>query len=244
MSGPAVLFREIHRLRRFARDLQEQINRHPHLVKVQQAKLARQEQAQHDNQDAIKKLKVGILEKELNLKTTNGQIAKYQKGMDTASNMKEIDAFRSQVATAQAKVKELEDAILAEMTEVEERTIKLPELEQAVQTARAEYAQFEKKQAEKHAEHLLELTQTQEQLKTVEKGIPANCRVQYERTIASMGADGLACARKRICEACRTQMTLQTHQDLQMNAFVFCSACSRILYPPETTPNPLAGEED
>jgi len=69
-------------------------------------------------------------------------------------------------------------------------------------------------------------------------------RSQYERTIASMGPDGLACARNRICEACRTQITLQNQQDLQQHAYVCCSACGRILYPAEEAPNPLASDDD
>ena len=38
MAGPAVLFREIHRLRRFANELKEQIDRYPRQVTAQQAK--------------------------------------------------------------------------------------------------------------------------------------------------------------------------------------------------------------
>ena len=204
----------------------------------------RQEDAQRDNQDAIKKLKLSIGEKELGLKTANGQIAKYVKAMDTASNMKEMEALRTQVATVQAKVKELEDAVLADMAEIDERTTKLPELEKAVRQAREEYAKFEKGQSEKHADHQVQLKQTLDQLAQVEKQLPDNVRGQYERTIASMGSDGLACARNRICEACRTQITLQTHQDLQLHAFVFCSACGRILYPPETAPNPVVETDE
>jgi uncharacterized protein len=239
MAGPALLFREIHRLRRFARDLQEQIERHPRLLKIQQAKVARQEEAQRDNQEAIKKLKVSIAQKELTLKTSNGQIAKYQKGMETASHAKEMEAFKHQIATTQAQCKQTEEEIFAEMTEMEERSARLPELEQAVRQVREEYATFEKAQAEKHADRVLQLQQTLTQLKEIEKDIPDTIRSQYLRTIASMGADGLACARNRICEACRTQITLQSQQDLQQHMYVTCSACGRILYPPETAPDPL-----
>jgi uncharacterized protein len=244
MSGPALLFREIHRLRRFARDLQDHIERHPRLLKIQQAKVARQEEIQRDNLEAIKKLKVSIGQKELNLKTNNGLIAKYQKGMDTASSMKEMDAFRSQTATAQAKCKEIEDEILTEMNEIEERTARLPELDQAVRQAHEEYARFEKAQGEKHADHVVQLQQALDQLQKIEKELPDSIRNQYERTIASMGPDGLSCARLRICEACRTQITLQTQQDLKQYAFVVCSACGRILYPAEVPPDLLAKESD
>jgi len=129
----------------------------PRLLKIQQAKLARQEDAQRENQDAIKKLKLSISQKELTLKTTTAQIEKYKKGLETASHAKEMQAFKSQIATSQEKCKTLEDETLAEMTEVEERTAKLPELEGLVRQARAEYALFEKAQAEKNADRVAQL---------------------------------------------------------------------------------------
>ena len=55
MASTAELMREVHRLRRFARDLQEQIDRAPRQLLGQKAKLTRQEDAARDNQEAIKK---------------------------------------------------------------------------------------------------------------------------------------------------------------------------------------------
>ena len=65
MPGPAVLFRQIHRLRRFARDLQEQIDRIPSRLKARKNKVTREEDAARDNQEAIKQLKKRIHEKEV-----------------------------------------------------------------------------------------------------------------------------------------------------------------------------------
>ncbi len=86
--------REVHRLRRFARDLQEQIDRAPQQLKIQKAQGARHEDAARDNQEAIKKLKVAVHEKEVTLKTTHGQIAKHQKQLNEAASKKEYDALQ------------------------------------------------------------------------------------------------------------------------------------------------------
>src|SRR5437773_1316484 len=93
MSGPAVLFREIHRLRRHIRELQDQVDRAPRVLKTQQAKVARQEEIQREGQDHLKKLKVSIHEKEVSLKATHGLVAKHLKQMETAESKKEYDAL-------------------------------------------------------------------------------------------------------------------------------------------------------
>src|SRR5437667_12663744 len=98
MASTAELMREIHRLRRFARDLKEQIDRAPVQLKAQKNRATRQEDAACDNQEAIKKLKVTVHEKEVTLKTTHGQIAKHQKQLNEAASKKEYDALQSEIA--------------------------------------------------------------------------------------------------------------------------------------------------
>src|SRR5436309_11100523 len=69
MAGPATILREIHRLRRHAKDLQAELERGPRLLKGQQAKVARQEEAAREAHDTLKRLKVTSHEKEVLLKT-------------------------------------------------------------------------------------------------------------------------------------------------------------------------------
>src|SRR5262245_26021624 len=107
MPGPASLMREIHRLRRFARDLQEQIDRLPRQQKAHQAKIARQEELLKQEQEAVKRLKVAGHEKEVSLKTTHGQIARYEQQRNEATAKKEYDALQAEIAGARAKAQQL-----------------------------------------------------------------------------------------------------------------------------------------
>jgi uncharacterized protein len=233
MTAPAVLMREIHRLRRFAADLQEQIERLPRQQKAQQAKVTRQEELYRAEQDALKKLKVSAHEKEVTLKTTHAQIAKHQKQLNEAAASKEYDALKSELAAERAKSQQLEDQILAAMAEGEERAAKLPELEQAVKKAKAEAAEFEKGTAERQASLKAQLAEAQAKLVEVEAGVPVALRTQYNRVVAAKGADALAPARDRICAACYTAITAQQYNELLQGQFVFCKSCGRILYLPE-----------
>ena len=117
MASTAELMREIHRLRRFARDLQEQIDRAPRQLLAQKAKVMRQEDAARENQEAIKKLKVAVHEKEVTLKTTHGQIAKHQNQLNEAASKKEYDALQAEIAADRAKCGELEEESLTAMAE-------------------------------------------------------------------------------------------------------------------------------
>ena len=233
MTAPAVLMREIHRLRRFAAELQEQIDRLPRQQNAQQARVARQEELYRGEQDAFKKLKVAVHEKEVTLKTTHTQIAKYQKQLNEAAASKEYDALKTEIAAAREKSQQLEDEILAGMAEGEERAARLPEMEQAVKKAKEEAAQFAKGVAERQAALAAQLAEAQDKLAGVEAEVPAGVRPQYNREVASKGADALAAARDRTCAACYTGITAQQHNELLQGQFVLCKSCGRILYLPE-----------
>src|SRR5262249_7899891 len=143
-TAPAVLLRDLHRLRRHAKDLQDQIERGPKLLKAHEAKVARQEELLREAQDQLKKLKVAVLEKEGLLKTTHQQITKHTKQLNKAAGKKEYDALQAEIAADRKKAQQLEDEALEGMSEIEEKTARLPEYEQAIRKAKEEYAQLER----------------------------------------------------------------------------------------------------
>src|SRR5437867_2927124 len=140
MPGPAGIFRELHRLRQHARDLQNEIERGPRTLKVQQDKLANQELAFKDYHESIKKLKVGILQKESQLKAKQQQIEKHERQRNEAREKKEYDALNVEIASDKKELQKLEDEILADMEEAETRTLQLPEKEKESQKAKQDIA--------------------------------------------------------------------------------------------------------
>lgn len=233
MSGPAVLFREIHRLRRFAHELQEQIDRLPFQQKAQQAKVARQEEILRQAQDALKHLKVEIHSKEGTLKATHTQVGKYQKQLNGAESKKEYDALQHEINDARAACQRLEEEILNGMAESEEKTAQLPELEKAVRQAKEEYAQFEAGMEERLSGHRGQLADTYRQLHEQEAAIPANLRADYDRFVAAKGHEALTPVQGQSCTACYTEITAQQYCELLQECFVVCKSCGRILYLPE-----------
>jgi predicted nucleic acid-binding Zn-ribbon protein len=233
MAGPAVLFREIHRLRRFAHDLQEQIDRQPLQQKKQQAKVTRQEEILREAQDTIKHLKVDAHSKEVTLRTTHAQIAKHQKQLNEAGSKKEYDALQLELKDARATCDRLEEEILNDLAAGEDKTAELPELEKALRQAKDEYAKFEAGVQERLAGLQTQLAEAQGQLKDKEGEIPADIRTPYGRIVAAMGPDALSPLHGRTCAACYTEITAQQYNELQQELFVQCKSCGRIIYLPE-----------
>ena len=232
MSGPAVTIREIARLRRFAHDLQEQIDRGPRQLKAQKAKVARQEEMQRDAQELLKKIKVSVHEKEVTIKTTHAQLTKHTGQLNAAASKKEYDALKVEITAEKAKFAQLEDEILAAMADIEERTAQLPELEKSVQTAREEFKKFEAGAGERHTALVQQLNETLAKLKEVEVAIPADLRTAYNRIVGGQGADAFASVVDGNCTACYTAITVQSHTELLMENFTACKSCGRMLYLP------------
>jgi uncharacterized protein len=235
MASTAELMREIHRLRRFARDLKEQIDRAPLQLKAQQAKVARQEEAMNSNLEAIKRLKVAIHEKEITLKTTHGQIAKHQKQLNESGSKKEYEALQTEIAAARAKCNQLEEESLTAMGESDERTAKIPELEKAAKAAKEAFIQYEKESGSRLASLKKQHDETLAKAKEVEATVPANVRSNFDRIVKGKGADAFAPVVDRGCGACRTEIIAQQYNELLMGSFVVCKMCGRILYLPEQT---------
>jgi predicted nucleic acid-binding Zn-ribbon protein len=233
MAGPMPVFREIHRLRSFEHALKEQLDRIPRQRKNHQNKLAKQEQALLDTQEAIRKLKVTASDKDKELKGKDAQIKRYQEQLDQVTSRKEDDALRLQIAHAKTVCGHLEDEIFQALSEVDEKTPQIPELEKAVTAARDELAKFEAESKTRQADLEAQLAQARAELKAVESNVPDDLRPQYNRTIASLGHDGLAVVRDRTCTACYTELIRQTITELEDERFVVCKSCGRILYLPE-----------
>lgn len=230
MAGAGPTLREIHRLRKHGKNLQDEMNRLPILQKAQQGKVARHEELLKEAQDQLKHVKVTVLEKEGLLKSTHAQIGKHQKQLNAVGSKKEYDALQAEIATDKATCARLEDEILEGMGDIEERSAKIPELEKALKQARDEAAAFEKGMAGRLAALKEQKTQAQQELADVEKNVPADIRPQLDRILLIKGEDALALVRNQTCTACYTGITSQNQNDLIAGSFVICKACGRVLY--------------
>jgi predicted nucleic acid-binding Zn-ribbon protein len=235
MAALVPLFRELHQLRKKARELQEEIARAPQVVKAHQARITRQEETLRQAQESLKGLKVKNLDRESRLKDTHHQLNKHETQIKTASGTKEYDALKKEIATEREACRALEDEILEGIGEIEQRAAEILELEKALAKAKEDFAQFEKTSAERRASHEAQHRQTRQKLQEVEATIPDEVRVVYERLVRAWddGAMSKVEPESRSCEACHKSITAQQYNDLLAGRLTLCKACGRILYLPE-----------
>ena len=231
MPTPAAIFKEIHRLRRYIRDLEGKADQEPRLRKAQDDKVARHEALLKQAQDGLKRLKMETHQKEVSIKAAQDQIKKYEKQLkENISNKKEYDALMAEIAATKASIGKLEDETLELMGQSEEDAKKLPDVEANLRKAKEEHARFDQDHAETLERYAQEKVKAQAELQEQEGLLPEDFRPQYNRFVAAKGPDALAAVANNVCTACYTEVTPQMASELRRGSFLMCKNCGRILY--------------
>jgi predicted nucleic acid-binding Zn-ribbon protein len=225
------LLREIHRLRKLIRDAQAEIDRAPKVLKAAQAKLAATEKSVADAKEELKKRKAGVLTAEATIKSLNQTLSKYNKQSEGLTSPRDIEAKSHEIANTKELIAKQEEEYLNLMTEVDERTAKIPDLDASLVKAKADFARFQTEAAERLAQMKSEVATATAQLAEQDAKLPAVIRPQYDRLVKAHGADALAAAENQSCKHCRVGITAQMYSDLQKEAeFICCRNCGRGLY--------------
>jgi uncharacterized protein len=230
MPGIVDTLRELHRLHRLIRDLKAETEKGPKLLRQQQMRLTRAEEAVKEGHETIKKLKVTSHEKEVELKAAHQQIAKYEKQRETAASKKELDAFEHEIAHNRQVCTKLEEEIFALLSNIDERTTKVPELDKVMVTAKKDLAGFEQEETQRQQRLAAELQRAEAELAELEKTLPSDIRAIYNRLISAHGAEGLAAVKDKTCTNCYGSLTLQHQRELDAGRFFLCKNCGRALY--------------
>lgn len=233
MSAPGAALREIHRLRKHAKELRLRIEQGPKQLQGQKDKVARQEQILKQAQDEVKQSKVAAHEKEGSLKIVDEKIKKYEKQLNDIMSKKEYDALRHELAHARDQVSKLEDEILTKLTEIEERAARVPEVEKNLQEAKIQAAQVAKDYETRMGDMARQQEEALGKLAEIEATLPEDIRAQYDRLTKLKGEDALSAVEGHTCVACYTEITPQNINDLARGLFVLCKSCGRMLYLPE-----------
>lgn len=227
------VFREIHRLRRHARDLQAEIDRAPVQLKARQNFAAKQAKLLQDGRDHLKKLKVTVHEKETDLKSAHEQLQKYKRQLNTITDQKQFEALKHEIADTEARCAKLEEDILLKMGEVDEQSAAVPTLEAGASKADTDLKAFSADTKVRHEQLSTELKETLEKLKGLEKELPTDVQPEYQRRVASYGADALASVAGGVCSQCHTTASAQVLLQIGMGQYITCTSCYRALYLPE-----------
>jgi len=223
--------RECHRLRKHIKALQEEIDRGPRVLKAIQANLDREQQEHKDHHDAITRLKLKQRDEEGTLKQTETRLKKLEDQLTGISVPKEYEAKKSEIRQATEKKAQAEEAILAAMTEIEERTNAIPAVEKKWSDAQAEFKQAQVDAKDRMTALQADLGGSRESLAKTEATIPDKYRPPHDHLVRARGPDAFAAVREKVCQGCRTGVSQQRLLEVQGGLFILCQSCGRMLYP-------------
>lgn len=230
MPSVTSALRECHRLRTHLRNLQAEIDRGPRVLQGYQDDLDAARQAHKEHHDAITKLKLRQREDEGTLKQTESRLAKLEEQLPGLTAQKEYAAKEHEIEMARTKKGELEDAILATITELEERTAAVPAVEQAWAQAQADFKQLQIEAGERIEGMKADQAACTAELAKVEATLPPDVKKTYDTLVKAKGPDAFAAAKGRVCQACRTSMTESQLDVIASGAFRTCGSCGRMQY--------------
>jgi predicted nucleic acid-binding Zn-ribbon protein len=177
-------------------------------------------------------LRTRVRDLELEVKGLNGKASATEKRLygGEVRNPKELASLQADLASLRARRDSLEDAILAGLTEMDEREARLRELRgrwQAVQSA------WEVRQGELQASVSAlraQLVELDERIARLRAALPASLLEVYDEACRKKGGRGIAAIRGGLCEGCRVSVPTSIVQQVRGGEQIHrCTSCGRIL---------------
>lgn len=230
MAGFLEVLKEIHQVRLELSDVKEQMKRLPQQLKARSSQVATVEKQLSDEKDAARKMRMAADAQELNLKQAEGRIRELKIRLNQVESNKEYSAIQDEINRIAMENDTLQDAILAQMSEEEEKRMHIQAVETRLAEAKADFAKFKevcdykmeklKSQAEILSTKLAEL---EPQL--------GDLAVDYHRLTRTKGDAAIAACDNGTCQGCFSEQPPQAKNELILGRIVKCKNCGALLYP-------------
>lgn len=230
-AGNSQAFEHLHSLLQQIHDAEYVLSHGPRRIAAAQKKVAAAEQACSAQKEHILELKKQADSNSLNLKSREAEIEKLSGQLNQAASNKEYDIIQGQIATKKEADAALEDSILELLSDVDDASDKLQQLEdelaELVENSKSVSADVKAREPGLQAE----VERLRAEIAEAEKVITGGeARSTYKRLKEAQGPTALAAVEDGYCSECNTNCTPQDQVRLNMGEFVLCRACGRILY--------------
>ena len=163
------------------------------------------------------------------LKKYQGQLMQVKNQQQYAAAWKEIDATRKQV-------KDLEDSLLKNMTEIEAVQSQLDQRAAAHDDLKSRYDTAHDTWQHSLSDLRAEVDQLKLRAEGIEHGIREPLRREFHQIFKQRQGVAVAPAVYESCGACRTRIRPALSQQLKRGELVHCEGCHRILHMDRTQP--------
>ena len=168
---------------------------------------------------------------EKNLVEVQSRLSRFKEQLMAVKTNKEYTAMQQEIATAEADVRRLEDAILEYMLEADDLMAEVEATEHALQTDRAEVERERAEFASERVELESTLSVTSDERTKLIGRIGAAARQLFETIASQRRGIAVVEARDGHCTLCNVRLRPQVFNEILLNTeLIQCESCMRILY--------------
>lgn len=229
MTSNGFRLKEIHDLRLRLQEVTGEIERGPRQIAARQQLLDKKRNELDVRRTKLKQLRVAADQKNLQLKSNEAKIHELRGKLNAATNNREFDALRTQIAADTMANSVLEDEILEALDGCDTMQREIKEFEQEVATAEAELEKFSAGIRQREPDLKAQAATLEAQVTDIEKFLPPEVVPQYRRLVQSYGANALSPVRGTACGECYVGQRQQTIMELRAGKLIFCT-CGRLMY--------------
>jgi predicted nucleic acid-binding Zn-ribbon protein len=225
--------RTLHRIHKQLSDLKERLDRGPRLVRARQANLERLEAQLQQVKAEEHALMVMIDDKNLQLATDEAAVERRRQQLREASDNKQYQALKDEIAAHEMTNSVLADEILEAMERQDELKRRIAEAGGAVAKSREDVQKAQQEVESQTPVVQGDIERLQSELKACEASLPGDFRQLYSRMVRAMGEDALAAVEGEYCGGCNQHIPVNNINDLLLGEPRTCKSCGRLLYLPE-----------
>jgi hypothetical protein len=222
--------RTLPRLHRQLADLRDQLSAGPRQLVARTKQLQAAEATQAAVQDEIKKAKMVVDQKQLQLRSAESKILDLEGKLNACKTNREYQTLRDQVAADKMATTVLEDEILEALERLDTVKNKLAPIDVEIATAKRLLAETQAKVDGESAKLETEVARIKADLDAAEGELPVDSREVYRRIVKSKGAEAMAAVEGESCGGCFQQLTGNMLAELSMGRVVPCRNCGCLLY--------------
>jgi predicted nucleic acid-binding Zn-ribbon protein len=158
------------------------------------------------------------------------QLKKYQSQLMQVKNQVQYSAAWKEIDTARKKVKDLEDADLKVMADIEEAENQLQALRETTAGLKSRHDQEYESWQSSLGDLRIEVEKIRQKVADIETGIPETIRRQFHRIFQQRQGVAVARVINDSCSGCRVRLRPSAVQQVRRGEVISCEGCGRIVY--------------
>lgn len=222
--------RKLHQTLVLIADIKTQIERGPRQIKAAQTQVDAAKDALQKCKDTIRQKKMEADRKQLQLREREGKIHDWEGKMNSASNNREYQAIKEQIAADTQANNVLSDEILETLEEIDSLQNSLRDLEERLKLSESDKTKIDASVAQRIDSLKQDLVRVEGVLSDTEKELDEDSLSSYKRIVGGRGEDAMAPIEDVSCGGCYTGLPPRILDKLRMGQPMACPSCGRLLY--------------